>query len=127
MQFFLGQPVAEIAYVSTLTGRKAVGVRTDRLYTSSLVVIDLGARDSQSASSYTDSLAIPLSWYSNPNALVEYVPRESASVILLAENSTPDSRTTLLVGSLVLDLVAANDQKIAMELSEMLPQTLSRL
>ncbi|KAJ5787792.1 hypothetical protein N7457_002782 [Penicillium paradoxum] len=130
VQFFLGQPVDEIAYVSTLTGRKAVGIRTrDRFYPSSLVILDLGARDrdARSGIGHTDSLATPLSWYSNPNSLAEYVPYESASVILLEGDSKRDSKKAALVGSLVLDLMATSDQRIAMEVSEIVPQILSRL
>lgn len=81
-----------------------------------------------------DSLATPLSWYTNlSHSLVDYVPQDS-SVILLSGNSgysEQGSRMFSLVGSLVLDLLGAtSDQPIAVEaqeLSEILPQKLARL
>ncbi|KAJ6008648.1 hypothetical protein N7522_003664 [Penicillium canescens] len=139
VQFFLGQQVDEIVYVSTLTGRKNAGIRTQdgRFYRSALVIIEAGAGDSQSMPAIDpmhDSLATPLSWYTNlSHSLVDYVPKDP-SVILLSGNSgysEQGSRMFSLVGSLVLDLLGAtSDQPIAVEaqeLSEILPQKLSRL
>ncbi|KAJ6027843.1 hypothetical protein N7499_001301 [Penicillium canescens] len=64
VQFFLGQQVDEIVYVSTLTGRKNAGIRTQdgRFYRSALVIIEAGAGDSQSMPAIDpmhDSLATP--------------------------------------------------------------------
>lgn len=139
MQVFLGQQVDEIVYVSTLTGRKNAGIRTQdgRFYSSALVIIEAGAEERPSVSAIDpmhDSLSTPLSWYTNlSHSLVDYVPQDS-SVILLSgksEYSEQSSSMFSLVGSLVLDLLGAtSDQPVAMqaqELSEILPQKLARL
>ncbi|KAJ5542642.1 hypothetical protein N7535_005065 [Penicillium sp. DV-2018c] len=64
VQFFLGQPVDDIIYVSTLTGRKIAGIRTRnaRFHSSSTVIIEAGAGDGKSLSGIGyafDSLATP--------------------------------------------------------------------
>lgn len=130
MQFFLGQQVDQIAYVSTLAGRKNAGIRTKNagFYPSSLVIIEAGARDSDSSETGQlhgpDPLAIPLSRYTNtnPNSFAEYVPQTSSSVILLSGNLVPISKISL-VGPRVVDLLEAASQKV----SENLPQPLSKL
>ncbi|OQE42262.1 hypothetical protein PENCOP_c004G01834 [Penicillium coprophilum] len=111
VQFFLGHQVDQIAYVSTLTGKKNAGVRTrNGFYPSSLVIIETGAGNNSSEIGQLhapNSLAIPLSSYANinSNSLVEYVPQTSSSVILLSRNSSQNSKMSL-VGPLVLDLLA---------------------
>ena len=142
MQFFLGQQVDEIVYVSTLTGRKNAGVRTRdaQFHPSSLVIIETGAgtRDNYASGigqlHAPDSLATPLSWYANTNhsnSFVDYVPQESSSVILLSGDQRKGSKMFSLVGSLVLDLLGAtSDQQTtvdAQDLSEILPPKLARL
>jgi hypothetical protein len=142
VQFFLGQQVDEIVYVSTLTGRKNAGIRTRdaQFYPSSLVIIETRAGAGDSYPSGTgqlqapDSLATPLSWYtsiSHSNPSVDYVPNESSSVILLCWDPRPGSNTFPLVGSLVLDLLGAtSDQQTAVDaqnLSDILPAKLARL
>ncbi|KAJ5305755.1 hypothetical protein N7508_004770 [Penicillium antarcticum] len=139
VQFFPGQQVDEIVYVSTLTGRKNAGIRTQdgQFYSSVLVIIEAGAGDSHPMSQVDpmhDPLATPLSWYTNlSHSLVNYVPQDS-SVILLSSSckcSGQGSSLFSLVGSMVLDLLGAtSDQPIAVktkELSDILPQNLARL
>lgn len=134
---FLGSPVDEIVYVSTLTGRKNAGVRTRdaQFHPSSLVIIEAGAgagSDHAAIGRPLDSLATPLSWYTeiNPsNALVDYAPQDS-SVVLLSADPRQGSRLFSLVGSLVLDLLGATSDQQAVNsqrLSEILPQKLARL
>jgi hypothetical protein len=140
VQFFLGQQVNEIVYVSTLTGRKNAGIRTRdaQFYPSSLVIIETGAGDNYASGigqlRAADSLATPLSWYANTslsNSLVDYVPQESCSVIVLSGGSRQGSKKFSLVGSLVLDLLGAtSDQQTTVDaqyLSEILPPKLARL
>lgn len=130
VQFFLGQQVDQIAYVSTLAGKKNAGIRTRNagFYPSSLVIIEAGARDSDSSEigqlHGPDPLAIPLSRYTsiNSNSFAEYVPQTSSSVILLSGNLVPISKMSL-VGPLVVDLLEAASQKV----SENSPQPLSKL
>ncbi|CAG8323457.1 unnamed protein product [Penicillium nalgiovense] len=130
VRFFLGQQVDQIAYVSTLAGKKNAGIRTKNagFYPSSLVIIDAGAGDtgtSEIGLHAPDSLAIPLSCYTNanPNSFVEYVPHTSSSVILLSGNLVQKSKMSL-VGPLVVDLLeATSGQRTAM----IPPKPLSRL
>ncbi|KAJ5824836.1 hypothetical protein N7447_007176 [Penicillium robsamsonii] len=128
VQFFLGQQVDQIAYVSTLTGKKSAGIRTrNGFYPSSLVIIEAGAGDNSSEIGQLhgpNSLAIPLSSYTNTSSksLVEYVPQTSFSVILLLRNPVQSSQISL-VGPLVLDLLAARSG----QQSENSSQPLSKL
>ncbi|KAJ5502692.1 hypothetical protein N7463_005566 [Penicillium fimorum] len=128
VQFSLGQQVDQIAYVSTLAGKKNAGIRTrNGFYPSSLVIIEAGAGDNSSEIGQLhgpNSLAIPLSSYTNTNSksLVEYVPQTSSSVILLSRNSAQSSHISL-VGQLVLDLLAATSG----QQSENSSQPLSKL
>ncbi|KAJ5474151.1 hypothetical protein N7475_003717, partial [Penicillium sp. IBT 31633x] len=134
VQFFLGQPVDEVIYVSTLAGRKNAGIRTRdaRFHPSSLVIIEIGVGDSDSRPGIDrvpDSLASPLSWYSSSsNSLVGFVPHESSSVILLGK-SAQSFKMSSLVGPRVLELLeGTNDQHAgARKLSRIPPQTVSRL
>ncbi|KAJ5427402.1 hypothetical protein N7465_002472 [Penicillium sp. CMV-2018d] len=129
VRFFLGQHVDQIAYVSTLAGRKNAGIRTRNagFYPSSLVIIEAGARDSDSSEigqlHGPDPLAIPLSRYTsiNSNSFAEYVPQTSSSVILLSANLVPISKMSV-VGPLVVDLLEA-----VQKVSENSPQPLSKL
>ncbi|KAJ5365622.1 hypothetical protein N7517_008508 [Penicillium concentricum] len=128
VKIFLGQQVDQIAYVSTLTGKKNAGIRTrNGFHPSSLVIIEAGARDNASEIGQLhgpNSLAIPLSSYTNTNSksLVEYVPQTSSSVILLSRNSVQTSQISL-VGPMVLDLLAATSG----QQSENSSQPLSKL
>ncbi|KAJ5213851.1 hypothetical protein N7449_001020 [Penicillium cf. viridicatum] len=137
VRFFLGQQVDQIAYVSTLAGRKNAGIRTRNagFYPSSLVIIEAGARDSDSSEigqlHGPDPLAIPLSRYTsiNSNSFAEYVPQTSSSVILLSANLVPTSKISL-VGPLVVDLLEAASGQTAVQVqkvSENSPQPLSKL
>ncbi|KAJ5742752.1 uncharacterized protein N7511_011153 [Penicillium nucicola] len=138
VRFLLGQQVDEIVYVSTLTGRKNAGIRTkDGQFYSSVLVIIEAEGDSYPMSqrdSMPDSLATPLSWYTNlSHSLVDYVPQDSSVILLSGSSECSGQRSNLfsLVGSLVLDLLGAtSDQPIAVkskELSDILPQKLARL
>ncbi|KAJ5194431.1 hypothetical protein N7491_001769 [Penicillium cf. griseofulvum] len=128
VQFFLGQQVDQISYVSTLVGKKNAGIRTRKgFYPSSLVIIEAGTGNSSSEIGQwhaPNSLAIPLSCYTNikSNSLVEYVPQSSSSVVLLSGNSVQGSKMSL-VGPLVVDLVEATSG----QQSENSPQPLSKL
>ncbi|KAJ5258508.1 hypothetical protein N7524_010064 [Penicillium chrysogenum] len=131
VRFFLGQQVDQIAYVSTLAGKKNAGIRTRNagFYPSSLVIIDAGAGDTGTSeigqSHAPDSLAIPLSCSTNtnPNSFVEYVPHTSSSVILLSGNLVQKSKMSL-VGPLVVDLLEATSGQ---QTAAIPPQPLSRL
>ncbi|KAJ5339343.1 hypothetical protein N7452_006071 [Penicillium brevicompactum] len=139
VQFFFGSPVEEIVYVSTLTGRKNAGVRTRdaQFHPSSLVIIEAGAGVGSEAVighfRVHDSLATPLSWFTNTkhsNSLVDYVPHDSSSVILLSGDPRQGSKLFSLVGSLVLDLLGATSDQQAVnsqDLSEFLNPKLARL
>ncbi|KAJ5952893.1 uncharacterized protein N7479_011306 [Penicillium vulpinum] len=135
VQFSLGKQVDQVAYVSTLTGKKSAGIRTrNGFYPSSLVIIEAGAGASDSSeigqSHAPNSLAIPLSCYtnSNSNSLVKYVPQTSSSVILLSANSVQSSKLSL-VGPLVLDLLQATQQTAVevQKVSQISPHPLSKL
>lgn len=109
--------------------------RDAQFHPSSLVIIEAGAvagSDHAAIGPVLDSLATPLSWYTqtNPsNALVDYAPQDS-SVILLSGDPREGSRLSSLVGSLVLDLLGATSDQQAVNsqrLAEILPQKLARL
>ncbi|KAJ5143519.1 uncharacterized protein N7515_002306 [Penicillium bovifimosum] len=134
VQFFLGQPVDGIIYVSTLTGKKNAGIRTRnaQFHSSSTVIIEAGAGDGSSRSGIgyaSDSLATPLSWYSNTSdSLIGYWPQEASSVILLPRISGKDSRISTTPS--VLSLLQATSGQNAVEaakLVQIVPPTLSRL
>lgn len=136
MQFFFGQPVDEIVYVSTLTGRKNAGIRTRdaQFHPSSLVLIEAGAGAGKDHPGrwLPDSLATPLSWYTSKTAesVVDIVPQESSSVMILSGDPRQGSKLFSLVGSLVLDLLGATSDQQAVnsqDLSEILPPKLARL
>ncbi|KAJ5607679.1 hypothetical protein N7537_004298 [Penicillium hordei] len=137
VRFFLGQQVDQIAYVSTLAGKKNAGIRTRNagFYPSSLVVIEAGARDSDSSEISQlhgpDPLAIPLSRYTsiNSNSFAECVPQTSSSVILLSADLVPTSKMSL-VGPLVVDLLEPASGQTAVQVQkvpENSPQPLSKL
>jgi hypothetical protein len=135
VQFFFGQPVDEIVYVSTLTGRKNAGVRTRdaQFHPSSLVLIEAGVEAGRDHPGWLpDSLVTPLSWYTGKpsNSVVDVVPQDSSSVMLLSGDPREGSKLFSLVGSLVLDLLGATSDQQAVNsqnLSDILPPKLARL
>lgn len=136
MRFIFDQPVEEIVYVSTLTGKKNAGVRTRdaQFYPSSLVIIETGGAEIPALDQFRlhDSLATPLSWFTSKHTeiLVDFVPQESSSVILLSGDPRQGSKLFSLVGSLVLDLLGATSDQQAVNsqnLSQILPPASAKL
>ncbi|KGO68119.1 FAD dependent oxidoreductase [Penicillium italicum] len=136
VRFFLGQQVDQIAFVSRLTGKRTAGVRTRNaeFHPSSLVIIEAGARDSDSSEiaqlHAPDPLAIPLSCYTaiNANSFVEFVPQTLSSVILLSGNLVQPSKMSS-VGPLVVDLLEAPSGQTAAQVQKgrTSPRPLSKL
>ncbi|CAG7942838.1 unnamed protein product [Penicillium salamii] len=136
VRFIFDQPVEEIVYVSTLTGKKNAGVRTRdaQFYPSSLVIIETGGAEIPALDQFRlhDSLATPLSWFTSKHteSLVDFVPQESSSVILLSGDPRQGSKLFSLVGSLVLDLLGATSDQQAVNsqnLSQILPPASAKL